>query len=160
MSNRILFSIIFLLMSISIYSQRRRTNNSNFNNVRNAISPGKMMSLYDKNNDGGIDREEAAAITMPVFLEKFDEIDANDDEVIDSDELKKFRNKRTKKKKKKFGSSKALIKQMDINNDGKLDEFEIALKENISLRSDFSKIDTNADGFIDRKELDLYLNKE
>ena len=74
-------------------------NNNSLNAIRNSVSPQKMMTLYDKNNDGAIDREEATAIDIRGFMDKFDEIDSNNDDVIDVDELRKIRKRRRKKKK-------------------------------------------------------------
>lgn len=48
---------------------------------------------------------------------------------------------------------------MDANNDGKLNKTKVSQKNNGTLAKNFDKIDTNADGFLDKAELEVFANE-
>jgi len=126
----------------------------------------------DANRDGRVSREEmqrGMASIMPrrrpsdmvyVLIEMSDcedgcteevqraydilrRLDKNKNGKIDSDELKAERERLIEAR------VKALFKEMDTNQDGKISREEARGQ----VRADFDRIDTNRDGFIERKEL-------
>ena len=88
--------------------------------------------------------------------EDFDVIDANGDEVIDLDELKASLDE---KKSKKI-SAKKILKEVDDNGDGTLNELEVAVKNKIELMDHFSEIDSNNDGELDLDELKAFFESD
>jgi Ca2+-binding EF-hand superfamily protein len=116
----------------------------------------EILSKLDLNKDNVIDKEEASKDERGKIAEDFDEIDINDDEVIDLEELKASLDGKPKKV-----SAKKIIKQVDDNKDGTLNELEIAAKNQRDLIENFDKIDTNGDGELDLEELKVfYSNKD
>ena len=61
-----------------------------------------------------------------------------------------FAQSQNRQERKEPPTFKALLKEMDKNEDGKLSKDEVKGP----LKEDFKKIDTNKDGFITKKELD------
>tara|TARA_R100001377_G_scaffold52133_1_gene30516 strand:+ start:205 stop:732 length:528 start_codon:yes stop_codon:yes gene_type:complete len=113
----------------------------------------QILSKLDSNNDDKIDKDEASKDKRGKISEDFDQIDSNDDGFIDLDELEASLNG----KKPKGMSPKKLIKTIDDNGDGTLNELEVAAKEEIHLSNNFKTIDTNNDGELDLKELEAFL---
>lgn len=112
----------------------------------------EILSKLDINKDQVIDKEEAANDKRGKIVEDFDVIDTNEDGVIDLDELKASLDD---KKPKKISANK-IIKEVDDNADGTLNELEVAAKNKIELSDNFSKIDTNNDGQLDLAELKAF----
>ena len=121
----------------------------------------EILSKLDTNNDDSIDKGEASKDKRGKISEDFDEIDTNDDELIDLEELKDSLNNRKSNNRPKRVSPEKLLKDVDDNGDGTLNELEIAAKEKRNLSDNFNSIDTNQDHEIDLEELKVfYLIKE
>lgn len=116
----------------------------------------EILSMLDTNDDDLIDKEEASKDRRGKISEDFDEIDANEDGFIDLEELEdSLNNKRPERKR---VSPEKLIKQIDDNGDGTLNELEVAAKEKRELSDNFSEIDTNEDGELDLDELTAFFD--
>jgi Ca2+-binding EF-hand superfamily protein len=113
----------------------------------------EILSKLDTNKDNLIDKDEASADKRGKIAEDFEEIDTNDDDFIDLEELEDSLNDR--KKPKKIDPEK-LIKQIDDNGDGTLNELEVAAKGKRDLSEKFSAIDTNEDAELDLEELKVF----
>ena len=112
----------------------------------------QILSILDTNNDNLIDIDEASKDKRGRIAEDFDEIDTNDDKYMDIEELEVSLSDRKPKK----VSAKKLIKEIDDNNDGTLNELEVAASEKIEISKNFSKIDTNQDNELDIEELNNF----
>ena len=119
----------------------------------------EILSKLDTNNDDAIDKDEASKDKRGKISEDFDEIDTNDDELIDLEELKDSLNNRKSNKRPKRVSPEKLIKQVDDNGDGTLNELEVAAKDSRQLIKNFNEIDTNQDSEIDLDELKEFYAK-
>ena len=114
------------------------------------------MEKLDLNDDGVIDLDEAAKDDRGIILENFEEIDTNEDRVIDLNELKEsLSNKRRRRP-----SAKKLMKELDDNEDGKLNKLEVAAKDNRMIKNNFDDIDTNDDDEISLKELRAFFKNK
>ena len=98
----------------------------------------------DRNNDGAIDRAEAAA--LPRLAGKFDALDKNKDGKLTADE----RPQRGGKHGGRHGAAGGGFARLDSNHDGKLSRAEAAADPKFAER--FDKIDVNKDGVIDRTD--------
>ena len=95
------------------------------------------LSRFDKDGDGAISKEEA-----PSFMKSFfDRLDTNKDGKIDKSEQQAMR--------RRSGGSRNLM-QYDKNKDGKISKDEAPS----FMNSFFDRLDSNSDGFIDKKELE------
>jgi Ca2+-binding EF-hand superfamily protein len=103
------------------------------------VMPDKHFAKMDKNGDGQISREEAAA--FPHLSKRFDKIDTNRDGNLSKDELKAAAQKGRDHR---F----ALI---DTNNDGLISRSEAAARPRLAAR--FDQLDTNKDGNLSKEEL-------
>ena len=114
----------------------------------------EILSMLDTNDDDLIDKDEASKDKRGKISEDFDEIDTNEDGFIDLEELKDSLNNR--KPTRKRVSPEKLLKEVDDNGDGTLNELEVAAKEKRELLDKFSEIDTNQDGELDIEELKAF----
>nr|WP_321228337.1 EF-hand domain-containing protein [uncultured Psychroserpens sp.] len=122
---------------------------------REKPSASKIMELLDTNNDNKIDKDEASHHKRGKILEDFDEIDTNADGFVDYEELEaSLDNSKPKKI-----SAEKIIKQVDDNDDGTLNELEVAAKNNRQLLLEFENIDTNKDHELDLEELKVFYSK-
>ncbi len=119
----------------------------------------EILSKLDTNNDDVIDKDEASKDRRGKISEDFDEIDTNDDDLIDLEELKDSLNNRKSNDRPKRVSPEKLLKNVDDNGDGTLNELEVAAKDNRQLSNDFNEIDTNQDSEIDLDELKEFYAK-
>ena len=159
---KIAFIIFTVLLTASLHAQgsrgggqrggRGQGGNQQRNNKPDAT---EVFSKLDTNNDGVIDKDEASADERGKIAEVFEEIDTNSDDVIDLDELKASLNDR-KKPKKIFAEK--VLKEVDDNEDGSLNELEIAAKNKRDLIENFQKIDANQDSELDLEELKTFYN--
>lgn len=116
----------------------------------------EILSKLDTNKDEVIDKDEAANEKRGKIAEDFDAIDTNGDEVIDLDELKASLDTRKPKK----ISAKKILKEVDDNGDGTLNELEVAVEKKLELMDHFSEIDTNSDAELDLDELKVFYNNQ
>ncbi len=115
----------------------------------------KILEMLDTNNDDKIDKDEAAKDRRGKISEDFDEIDADEDGLIDLEELEASLNN---KKPKKVSADK-ILKDIDQDEDGLLNELEIAAKDKRDLMVNFKEIDTNDDSQLDLEELKVFYSK-
>lgn len=101
-------------------------------------SPARGFSSLDKNGDGVVSRDEAAAHQR--LADSFDRIDANKDGVLSQDEMRVARQ-----------AHHADRPKLDANGDGMISRDEA--KNAPRLTSNFDAIDTNKDGMISRDEM-------
>lgn len=153
--------IIFtLLLSIGVYAQGppggQNRGREQGRGEQRSPKPNaqEILSTLDTNGDKVIDKDEASKDQRGKIAEDFEEIDANGDEVIDLDELKASLSGKSKKP-----SAKKIMKQVDDNGDGTLNELEVAAKNNRELIDNFSEIDTNNDNELDLEELKVFYSK-
>jgi len=121
--------------------------------------PAKILEVLDTDNDSQISRREASKDRRGRISENFDQIDTNKDDVIDLEELTaSLENRRNSSRRKKLSAEK-LFKEVDDNEDGKLNELELAAKEKSYLIKNFDTIDINEDAEIDLEELKMFYSK-
>ncbi|MFD2916151.1 EF-hand domain-containing protein [Psychroserpens luteus] len=121
----------------------------------NKPDASEILSKLDLNKDSVIDKDEASQDKRGKISEDFDEIDTNGDEVINLEELEaSLDNSKPKKI-----SAEKIIKQVDDNGDGTLNELEVAAKNNRQLLLEFENIDTNKDHELDLEELKVFYSK-
>lgn len=113
-----------------------------------------ILAKFDLNKDEVIDRDEASKDRRGKLSEDFNMIDENSDAVIDIKEIKASLNNRKSRKKKI--APKNIIKQVDDNGDGTLNELELAAKNKKNIIKSFKEIDTNNDGELDLNELQVF----
>lgn len=116
----------------------------------------EILSKLDTNNDDVIDKDEASKDRKEKISEDFDEIDTNDDGLIDLEELKASLNNLKSNRRPKKISAEKLLKEVDDNGDGMLNELEVAAMGKNHLLNNFNKIDTNQDNEIDLEELNAF----
>lgn len=116
----------------------------------------EILKMLDTNKDDKIDKDEASKDRRGKIYEDFNDIDANADGFIDLEELEvSLDGKRPKKV-----SAESIIKEVDQNEDGLLNELEVAAKDKRNLIDNFKEIDANEDGQLDIEELKLFFGKE
>ncbi|WP_179352524.1 EF-hand domain-containing protein [Winogradskyella vidalii] len=116
----------------------------------------EILKLLDTNNDDMIDKVEAVEDERGKIAKDFDEIDTNEDGFIDLEELEIELNREGPRK----VTAKKLLKEVDQNEDGLLNELEVAAKDKRDLMDNFNDIDTNADSQLDLEELKVFYSKE
>ncbi|WP_417875911.1 EF-hand domain-containing protein [Winogradskyella sediminis] len=82
----------------------------------------EILKLLDINSDGKIDKDEASKDERGKIAEDFEITDSNEDGYIDIEELEASLDSSKPKK----ISVKALLKAVDQNEDGQLNELEVA----------------------------------
>ncbi|MFD0740344.1 hypothetical protein ACFQZQ_13750 [Lysobacter koreensis] len=105
--------------------------------------PQRSMMKVDSNNDGVIDRAEAAA--HPRLAGKFDALDKNRDGRLDRSERPQWKGKRG------HHGGMAGGAQLDGDGDGRISRAEAAGSPRIGEQ--FAQIDGNRDGYVVRSEL-------
>ncbi|MBE2210334.1 MAG: EF-hand domain-containing protein [Xanthomonadaceae bacterium] len=112
-----------------------------------AATPAKVK--LDANNDGVIDRAEAAK--HPRLAERFDQLDANKDGRLSADERPQRGMKRGGKRGDRGhrgGMDQKM--QLDADKDGRISRAEAAKQPKLAER--FTQMDVNKDGFLDRTD--------
>ena len=116
-----------------------------------SASPARMK--LDANNDGAIDRAEAAK--HPRLAERFDQLDANKDGRLSADERPQRgmkhgdrgqRGDRGHRGQRGMG----MMMQIDTDKDGRISRAEAAKQPRLNER--FAQMDVNKDGFLDRSD--------
>jgi Ca2+-binding EF-hand superfamily protein len=100
---------------------------------------GHGFAALDKNGDGVISREEAAA--RPKMAKMFDALDSNKDGALSKDEMKAAHNKMQARH----------MARNDTDRDGRISRAEAAAHP--KLAENFDRIDTNGDGFLSKEEM-------
>ena len=151
------FIICTILLNIGVFAQGPPGGGHGRGEMQRGRKPeaSKILSILDTNDDDLIDKEEASKDRRGKISEDFDKIDANKDGFIDLKELKDSLNNR--KPTRKRISPEKLIKQIDDNGNGTLNELEVAAKAKRELSDNFSEIDTNKDGELDIEELKAFI---
>lgn len=99
----------------------------------------------DKNNDGAIDKAEAAA--RPRLADRFAELDKNGDGTLSADERPQHKGMRG------HGRHGAGFGKLDTDGDGRISKAEAAVQPRFAER--FDTMDANKDGVIDRTDREL-----
>ena len=108
------------------------------------------MMKIDTNNDGVIDRAEAAA--HPRMAGKFDSLDKNKDGKLDASERPSWKGKHGQHGKRGgMGHGGANAAALDTDGDGRISRAEAAVQPKFAAR--FDQADGNRDGFLVRSEL-------
>lgn len=153
---RWMVSVCILGSSAAIYSAEdppRRARDAGQKASR--LDPARIISQFDKNDDGFIDEKEAP----PQLSQRFARIDSNGDGKLSKDELEKMSGARKRpgatpqpaeensKKPASEGSQDVLFRLLDTDNDGKLSKEELEKAVRLLQR------DKNKDGGVDLEEL-------
>jgi Ca2+-binding EF-hand superfamily protein len=115
-----------------------------------------LLKQMDTNKDGKISREEAKG----KLAEAFDKIDANKDGYLDRKELRALAERMLAQKKGgPFGPGPAGpdFDALDKNADGRLTPDEL---KGTPWAARFAEIDTDGNGYIDRREFENFLKRE
>lgn len=112
----------------------------------------RPMLKLDTNNDGVIDRVEAA--THQRVAEKFDSLDANGDGKLDASERPSWQGKRGHGGRRGGMSRPA---RLDTDGDGRISRAEAATQPRLAAR--FDRADSNRDGYLVRSELQAWADK-
>ncbi|MGB6056563.1 MAG: EF-hand domain-containing protein, partial [Burkholderiaceae bacterium] len=109
------------------------------------------FSKLDKDGDGAISRDEAAADKR--LAKDFDGIDANHDGKLQKSELQAHREALRKAMQQRRAEYAAKLKAADTDGDGAISKAEAQAAGLDGLVKNFDQIDTNHDGKIDRNEM-------
>lgn len=160
--SKVTFTILVLLISITTFAQGppggqggRGGRQGGGDQQRQKPDASEILKLLDTNNDDKIDKDEASKDKRGKISEDFDIIDANEDGFIDLEELEGSLNRKGPRK----VAPKKLLKEVDQNDDGLLNELEVAAKDKRDLMEHFSEIDKNNDGQLDLEELKAFYSK-
>lgn len=105
----------------------------------------------DSNNDGFIDRTEAAS--SPRLLAKFDQLDTNKDGKLSREEMPRGKHGRRGPGR---GHGEQLAK-LDVNKDGRISREEAKADPRLAER--FDQMDINKDGFLDKADRELRMKQ-
>lgn len=158
---KLIVTFILSLMSFFTFSQppgggQGGRQGGNRPEQREKPNASKILAMLDTNDDNKIDRDEAANDKRGKISEGFSQIDSNEDGFIDLEELEASLNNRKPKR----VSAKKMLKEIDDDGSGTLNELEVAAKKNRTLLVKFSEIDTNDDGELDIDELKAFYKKQ
>jgi EF hand len=109
-------------------------------------SAGKGPMAADKDSDGKISREEAAA--HPRLAKTFDTVDSNKDGFLSKEELKAMHDKHKGER----------VARMDTDRDGNISRAEADRMP--KLKENFDAIDTNKDGVLSKEEMRAFHGKK
>ena len=106
----------------------------------------------DKDNDGTLDRAEAAA--LPGLARQFDAIDTDRDGTVDMKEIEAHHAQMTKTRADRIERR---FKAADVDHDGTIDQAEAAAWPGLAKR--FTVVDTDRDGTVDLNEVKAAMGK-
>lgn len=106
------------------------------------------LASLDKNNDGFVDRGEAAA--SPRLAAAFDTLDKNKDGKLSREELREARQGRRGPGAHKPGGHEGGFARLDTNKDGRVSREEA--KADAKFAERFDSMDVNKDGFVDKAD--------
>lgn len=127
------------------------TAGSTFAATQSDATPKPQWASLDTNQDGAIDRAEAAA--MPRLAERFDTLDKNKDGRLAQEEMPR-RGDGKHGKRGERGGQHAMMARLDTDRDGRISLAEATVGEGKSAER-FAKMDVNSDGFVDRADHQL-----
>ncbi len=111
-----------------------------------ADAPAKpARATLDANQDGFVDRSEAAA--MPRLAERFDQLDVDQDGRLSSAELPARGGKHGNRG---GGGAAGMMARLDTDKDGRISRAETATAPRFAAR--FDQMDVNKDGYVDRAD--------
>ena len=116
----------------------------------------KIIEMLDTNGDDKIDIDEAAKDERGKISEDFSKIDADGDGFINLEELEAALDNT----KPKPVSAEKILAEVDQDEDGLLNELEVAAKDKRDLMANFSDIDVNGDSQLDLEELEAFYSKD
>lgn len=119
-----------------------------FAQTRADASARPARATLDANQDGFVDRSEAAA--MPRLAERFDQIDADKDGRLSSAELPARGGKHGNRG---GGGAGGMMSRLDTDKDGRISRAEAAAAPRFAPR--FEQMDVNKDGYVDRADRQL-----
>ena len=154
---KLTIAVFSMLLCLSTFAQGRQGGRGGQGGQQRGEKPdaSKILEDLDTNNDDKINKDEASKDRRGKIAKDFDIIDANEDGFIDLEELKASLNNRGPRK----VSAAQIIKEVDQDEDGFLNELEVAAKNKRRLVKNFSIIDTNQDGQLDIDELKVFYSK-
>ena len=117
-----------------------------------AAAPEARVKL-DANNDGFIDRAEAAK--HPRLAEKFNELDKNQDGKLDRAEMPRHG---AHGRGQRGDGPQARMAKLDANQDGRISRAE-ATAGQAGFAARFDEMDVNKDGFIDKADRELRMKQ-
>jgi Ca2+-binding EF-hand superfamily protein len=141
MKHKILFATVALALAAAGAAAAQQTTDQ-------AARPERHARL-DANNDGAIDRAEAAA--APRLAERFDELDRNKDGRLTADERPQRHGWR------RGGHRGPGMMKLDADKDGRISKAEAAADPKFAER--FAQMDVNKDGYADRADFEARMEQ-
>lgn len=114
-------------------------------------APSPRPAKLDTNNDGFVDRSEAAQ--APRLLARFDQLDANKDGKLSREEMPRGKHGRRGPGR---GHGEQLAK-LDTNKDGRISREEAKADPRLAAR--FDQMDVNKDGYLDKADRELRMKQ-
>ena len=128
---------------------------ANSQQVQGRVTAEQIVGHVDRNGDGKISRDEAAANLKPYF----EQYDANKDGVIDVKEAQVLADYATSQQVQRPATAEQIVGYLDRNGDGKISKDEASAE----LKPYFEQYDANKDGVIDVTEAQVmadYVNSQ